>query len=385
MIFWGNVFIWGAGKWGRLAYAYYHESCNIVGYIDKNEKISGTEVNGVSVYSPDILKTQKASVIIAVKRGVNEIKRLLYEEYGINEVVVFRMSMLYEDTDTQTNQEAPMPGLIVKFQGGLGNQMFQYALYKIYQQQGKNVTADLSFYYQSAYRTFQILDVFNRASIKKCSPMLYYYYDQYVEKEGGARVREPVLPAIVFNNDILDLKSGIVEGYFQSYKYPEMVKNELMREFAFPSERDKKLAAMIYQMEQQECVAVHVRRGDYQGLVSMYGALWDEKYYEQALERLQSQAANPVFFFFSDDIEWTKEHFQEKNAVYVESCMFDQYEDWYDMCLMSHCKHNIIANSTFSWWGAWLNPNPDKIVIAPQKWMKNDVMKDVCPFDWIRI
>ena len=89
MIPWGNTFIWGAGKWGRLAYAYYRESCNIVGYIDKNEKLSGMEVDGIPIYSPDILKTQKASIIIAVKRGVDGIKRLLCEEYGIKETAVF--------------------------------------------------------------------------------------------------------------------------------------------------------------------------------------------------------------------------------------------------------------------------------------------------------
>ena len=383
----GNTFIWGAGKWGRLAYSYYHGTCNIVGYIDKNEKLSGMEIDGVPVYHPDILKSKKAVVIVAVKHGVNEIKRLLKEEYGIKEIAVFRMILSYEDTDVQKNQELPATGLIVKFKGGLGNQMFQYALYKIYQQQGKNVTADVSFYItlSSGSRAFSLLDVFKRTDIKYSPSTLLFHYEQCVDYGDMLVYQEPELPDTVFDQAVLDLNSGIVDGYFQSYKYPELVKEELMREFVFFTDKDKNLSELLHKMEQQECVAVHVRRGDYKGLESIFGSLWDEEYYEQALKKIKTQVMNPVFYFFSDDIVWTKEHFHEENAIYIESQLFSHYEDWYDMCLMSHCKHNIIANSTFSWWGAWLNQNPDKVVIAPKKWMKDDVMMDMCPLDWIRL
>ena len=89
------------------------------------------------------------------------------------------------------------------------------------------------------------------------------------------------------------------------------------------------------------------------------------------------------FCFFSDDIEWVKVNYAMSNDVCIEKDMFDSYEDWYDMYLMSICSHNIIANSTFSWWGAWLNQNEDKTVIAPQKWLNGCDYIDIYPPEWI--
>lgn len=89
------------------------------------------------------------------------------------------------------------------------------------------------------------------------------------------------------------------------------------------------------------------------------------------------------FVFFSDDIKWVKEHLPMRNAVYVTKDLFNIYEDWYDMYLMSRCRNNIIANSTFSWWGAWLNSNTEKYVIAPQKWTNKVGSCEVCPTEWI--
>ena len=88
---------------------------------------------------------------------------------------------------------------------------------------------------------------------------------------------------------------------------------------------------------------------------------------------------------FSDDIEWVKKNYGMQNVIYVEPKKFQKFNDWYDMYLMSMCKHNIIANSTFSWWGAWLNNHEKKIVIAPQKWFAQDALLDICPVDWVRL
>ena len=100
---------------------------------------------------------------------------------------------------------------------------------------------------------------------------------------------------------------------------------------------------------------------------------------------MKEKVNNCRFYFFSDDIEEIKEHYKMDNAVYVEKAMFDGYEDWYDMYLMSICKHNIIANSTFSWWGAWLNRHEDKIVIAPEKWINSCDYQDIYPKGWMQM
>jgi len=120
-------------------------------------------------------------------------------------------------------------------------------------------------------------------------------------------------------------------------------------------------------MQQCESVAIHVRRGDYtsNAYSASFGTLADS-YYKTAIERINAGAQQPVFFVFSDDIEWCRNNLQLHNAIFIEHNKgVDSYKD---LVLMSHCRHNIIANSTFSWWGAWLNQNPQKIIIAPRIW-----------------
>lgn len=100
---------------------------------------------------------------------------------------------------------------------------------------------------------------------------------------------------------------------------------------------------------------------------------------------MKKKRPDAAFCFFSNDMDWVKNNIQEKDALYIEKEMFTTYHDWYDMYLMSICKHNIIPNSTFGWWGAWLNQNPDKIVIGPKQWRNRWEAKDWCPPEWIAI
>ena len=92
----------------------------------------------------------------------------------------------------------------------------------------------------------------------------------------------------------------------------------------------------------------------------------------------------PGFVFFSNDVDWVKHNIKVEDAVYFERNMFAKYSDWYDMFLMSVCRHNIIPNSTFGWWSAWLNRNPDKIVVAPKRWRNRWEAQDWCPEEWVR-
>ena len=109
------------------------------------------------------------------------------------------------------------------------------------------------------------------------------------------------------------------------------------------------------------------------------------KVFEKKIECIRKKTGHIKPFIFSNDMEYVRDHFRIEDAVYISSEMFEHYQDWYDMFLMSRCGHNIIANSTFSWWSAWLNQNPGKIVIAPDKWINIFDYKDIYPEQWIKL
>ena len=129
-------------------------------------------------------------------------------------------------------------------------------------------------------------------------------------------------------------------------------------------------------------VSVHIRRGDYLNNVGRFG-LCELSYYREAIKYIKSIVDNPKFVFFSDDMAWAKDNIDNDEAVFVS---WNQGKDsWQDMYLMSHCQHNIVANSSFSWWGAWLNGNPHKVVVAPKKWFMYSPNYDIIPDNWITI
>ena len=127
---------------------------------------------------------------------------------------------------------------------------------------------------------------------------------------------------------------------------------------------------------------MHIRRGDYLELPQVNICTRD--YYMQAMQKMKALRKETKFIVFSDDKEWIENNFDMQDMVICTANLFDKYEDWYDMYLMSCCNGNIIANSSFSWWGAWLNQNKDKIVIAPSVWNTKRNTPDVWCEDWIK-
>lgn len=381
-----ELVIWGAGRWGKAAYAYYSDYNSIMGFIDSDKSIWGTAVLGLPVFSPDILSQRKYNVIIAMKYHVDEVKRTLLNKYGIDRALIFSVQEIFEDIYEESEPSSIDDEIIVTFCSGLGNQMFQYALYRIYEKQGKKARADLSKFIISkssdSHDLFSLSTVFPNVDIIKYSPNIKKYF-----YENSCIFAEPIRPKKVFDEKFIRLNHGIVSGYFQSYHYPEMVKEELKKAFMFDNNAEPMLKKIIQSVKSESSVGVHFRRGDYldRTVYDKFGNPCDETYYKNAMELVKEKLNNPRFVFFSNDIEWVKNNYEEENAIYIESTMFKKYEDWYDMCIMSHCAHNIIANSTFSWWAAWLNQNPSKIVIAPEHWMRYEVMQDICPPEWIRI
>jgi len=159
--------------------------------------------------------------------------------------------------------------------------------------------------------------------------------------------------------------------------------NSLLEEFFFRGfvfrnlKKDAQLCAYEQQIKNCQAVSLHIRRGDY--LDPKYSALYKDictpAYYEKAEAYIQNRYPDAVFFFFSNDTEWVKAHYSGPQDVVVEGN--DEESGYADLYLMSRCRHHIIANSSFSWWGAWLNPDKDKTVIAPKKWLNGRDCKDI--------
>lgn len=181
---------------------------------------------------------------------------------------------------------------------------------------------------------------------------------------------------------------SIYQGYWQTDLYFKKIAPVIRNAFCFDTDRlNQKSRDLAGQMRSCMSVSIHVRRGDYllEKNQQIYGDICTVDYYRKAVEWLKKCLLKEVvrFFVFSDDPDWVKENLSLEHAVVVD---WNQGVDsWQDMYLMSVCRHHIIANSSFSWWGAWLNPREDKLVVAPYQWYKDRVAPDILPKGWIAL
>lgn len=197
--------------------------------------------------------------------------------------------------------------------------------------------------------------------------------------------------SLIYNNNIFRIKPpAYFEGFWQSEKYfnKTLVKDSFTFNKSFNSESGK-IAGEIAKCPNP--VSIHIRRGDYissNATNQLHGAC-SITYYQNAIKQITDSINNPYFYIFSDDPDWVEQNLLPglNNATPVSHNMGKN--SWQDMALMSTCKHHIIANSSFSWWGAWLNPHPEKIVIAPQNWFAQKTAyfddKDIVPENWLKI
>jgi len=174
-------------------------------------------------------------------------------------------------------------------------------------------------------------------------------------------------------------------GGWHTEKYFSGVKRELLSTFNFEKFTDKENIATLAEISSTNSVALHVRRGDYmnEANINLFGKVCTKAYFENAIDVLNQKIPNAHYFIFSNDIAWVKENLVFETATFVNHNF--GADSWKDMCLMSKCKHNIISNSTFSWWGAWLNKHQDKVVISPSRFLNDDQYTDVYPNDWLKI
>jgi hypothetical protein len=285
--------------------------------------------------------------------------------------------------------------LIVKIIGGLGNQMFQYAYAKALSEEGYKVKIDTSFF--ANYKLHQSgLDSYDTdINISSNEENNLFYKNNLITKilkkfniSSNKMIKEKDL---LFDVKLLSVDdNNYIEGYFQCEKYFLNIRDKIINDFIIKNELSQYSKLMSKEILNQEVsISLHIRRGDYisdDKSNDIHGVCTLDYYYK-AIELMNSKFKNTSFYIFSDDIHWAKENLEINNATYIDS--EEQRIPHEDIYLMSLCDHNIIANSSFSWWGAWLNQNNDKIVVAPERWFSDEKMykqsSDIACRNWIKI
>ena len=277
--------------------------------------------------------------------------------------------------------------IIVRVTGGLGNQMFQYAMYKSLEKKGKLVKLDSKSFYETKkeHNGYELERIFDIKPNKPTKEDLEKFDENNIStlfkikrKLFGDKKFVYDTKEYVFNKDVYKLKNSYLNGYWQSIKYFEGIENDIKKDFRFKNQLDNKNLEILNEIENSNSISIHIRRGDYMSPenYNMYGCIATPTYYKKAIKVIEEKVENPTFFVFSNDMDWVKKNIQINSRVFYIDINSGN-GSYKDMQLMSNCKHNIIANSTFSWWGAWLNENKNKIVIAPKKWInREDVDSD---------
>jgi hypothetical protein len=285
----------------------------------------------------------------------------------------------------------------VILQGGLGNQMFEYAAaYALSQRNNVPFSLDMSY-----------MDVFGHKSWCRPYELSVFALHNAATFTHDKRLAVRILPRLrawcskkgiltlgryVFDVEQLDqapnCKSLILFDYFANAHLFESYREKLLQAFTFAQKPNEANAILLKEIASTNAVAVHIRRGDYLNNANANVFYHPTvEWYRRAMGQIEQQVKAPHYYFFSDDSAWMKEQFADiPNATFVD---INHGRDAYnDMRLMSACKHNIIANSTFSWWAAWLNSNPQKIVIAPARYYMNEegnrnYLSRMIPDNWI--
>jgi hypothetical protein len=268
--------------------------------------------------------------------------------------------------------------IIIHVMGGLGNQLYQYALYEKLKSIGKEVKLDLYAYKTATgdereQRSLE-LDLLDGLEYDVCTPgERTLFLDNSmklisrVRRKLFGRKSRQVDEKGEYMPEIFDMDNVYLYGFWGCERYYEDIIPLLQEKIKFPISGNPRNLETMEKMEKENSVSIHLRRQDYLTVADgkRYMGICTDEYYKAAMEYIKQRIDNPVFYIFSDDTKYAKANFKGEN-MYVADWNIDT-DSLYDMELMSHCKHNICANSTFSIWGARLNKNPDKLMIRPLK------------------
>jgi hypothetical protein len=265
--------------------------------------------------------------------------------------------------------------IVVKIFGGFGNQLFQYAMaLKIAKKNKNSLILDSSWFDSTiSYATKRNFDLkFLNLSIDTTIRFnerikLLFYNNSLLKKIPFKRKLR-----ILNDNDPIcfeELDNVYLNGYWHSYKYFDDVKDDLFNDFSLKYNIDINSDFRNQILSENNSVSIHIRRTDY--VNNPFYAQCSMQYFQNAMNLIAKKIENPVFFIFSDDLDYVKKNLKINNTVYYalnKNTEISTIEDFFNM---QSCKHHIISNSTFSWWASWLNPNPNKIVVIPKHWYTN--------------
>lgn len=286
--------------------------------------------------------------------------------------------------------------ILIEMSGGLGNQMFQYALYRRMLSLGKEVYLDTSYYRSGErLREFELaqlslpMQIMSDAEVNRCRG--YGYQTSFAEKV-ALRLRGTRLTAYqdqleYYQPQIFEMEDVYLQGYWQSEQYFREIADEIRLAYDIhPTPGPVKQECLDYiQNADRVTVSLHVRLGDYvePQNARVYGGICTEAYYRNAVAHIREHVENPLFVVFSDNMEQAMQMIRGEDVYYVRS--EENGSSLTDMYLMSQCRHHIIANSTYSWWGAWLTETVDTIVVAPERWFANHEHSDVICDRWVHM
>jgi len=300
--------------------------------------------------------------------------------------------------------------IIVMLQGGMGNQMFQYAAGRALAIRNNTfLKIDLSFikngvlggnvdYRNYGLNNFCIVeDIIGEEELNhfiKRSRLFSKLKISWLNRKTGYRF--PLSKMVSqkghgYDPEFMKLSNNsYLIGYWQNVKYFAGSEEIIKQDFMFKNLPNQSNTALLSKIMNCESVAIHIRRGDFKNLPVL--GTTDKEYYLRAINYLVKKLSKPVLFFFSDEMKWVKENFNtisSANFIYYSDINTSSGSEADDLRLMSNCKHNIIGNSTFGWWGAWLNSNPDKIIIAPEKLFADPAidnqLQGMIPDNWVRL
>ncbi|MGE5402747.1 MAG: alpha-1,2-fucosyltransferase [Ignavibacteriales bacterium] len=290
--------------------------------------------------------------------------------------------------------------IIVKLKGGLGNQMFQYAMGRMLAiKNNTSLKLDIS--------EFENKQILSHVTLRSYDLSHFNIVEEIATKEeiyAIAKISNNIISKIInkvkptkykcfvaekkygYDSRYLDIsRNTYIDGYWQSTKYIDSIRDILRNEFTLREPLCGLYKDIANKITSTNSVSLHIRRGDYVSnkVNSQIYNVCDPGYYSSAMEYINKKVSNPQYFVFSDDPEWVKENIKTRDMFIVD----ENSINYIDLYLMSLCKHNIIANSSFSWWGGWLNSFKEKIVIAPEVWFKKPSynIKDLMPSSWIKL
>lgn len=282
--------------------------------------------------------------------------------------------------------------------GGLGNQLFQYAFgFALAQKERLPLKLDISHYDTEGLRTYTLSHYGISAPVASKEEIAALATKKPLR---SIALLERIFPTkqtfieeqnLRYNPQYSGLSGSLyVKGYWQNERYFGHLRPSLLSEFTLVAPLSSSNRELLKDIETHNAVSLHIRRGDYVTveITNKFHGLCSLDYYERSAQWMAAHTVDPVFFVFTDDPEWAIDNLK---LPFPTVYLLDDRDshDYEDLYLMSRCKHHIIANSSFSWWGAWLNENPGKHIIAPVRWFADDnlnnQMAGVCPASWIRL